>query len=571
MRLKLLRWGVLFLSIHAGGVSGQYAQGYFRSPLDIPLLLSGTFAELRNNHFHGGIDIKTEQREGLNVYAVAEGYLARIEVSSKGYGNVIYINHPNGYSTVYAHLQKFNDRVDQYVRAKQYQARRSTIDIELDSLTFPVKKGKVIGLSGNSGSSLGPHLHFEIRETKNDQPINPLLFGFQITDTKAPDLFGIYIYPIQGHVNGSKNVFKITGNQKRKKNRRRKRNRKLKPVLANGKIGIGFRATDGQDFTNNRNGIYETKLFLNEEQIFFAQFNAFRFEQTRYINNYIDYPFYINSRGIRIQKAFIDGVNPLSIIKKTKNNGLVDVKQAETYSFRLTLKDFHGNITEKKFTVIGNSPKEESTKRTKLWLIRHKKENEFSNENITIQFPKGSFYNNFYFDYNKINDTVFQLHHPTTPVHRPFFIKIKNKKIPKELRKNALVARKTGNGWRGLKTKLDENYFYAKSDIFGTYSIIVDTIGPIIEFLPLKNKKAKIKYTTDDQLAFKISDKISEINYFETWIDDKWILSSYDLKNNKVTLDLKREKVKPGNHTLVIQVSDYASNYSSHTFDFEVI
>ena len=570
MRLKLLQWGALFLMFHVGIVRGQYAQGYFRSPLDIPLLLSGTFAELRNNHFHGGVDIKTKQREGLNVYAVADGYISRIKVSPREYGNALYINHPNGYSTVYAHLKKFSDSIDHYVRAKQYQTKRSTIDIALDSSIFSVKKGQVIGLSGNSGGSLAPHLHFEIRETKKDKPINPLLFGFQVTDTKAPDLFGVYIYPIEGHVNGSKNVFRMVDYKKRRK--KSKGLDRTKPIFAHGKIGIGFRATDGQDFTNNRNGLYEAKLFLNEEQIFFAQFDGFGFEESRYINNYIDYPLYINSRGLRVQKAFIDGVNPLSIIKSIKDDGLTTIRQGKTYSFRLRLRDFHGNVIEKKFTIVGDSPKEDSPQITTPWFIRHQQENEFSNENLAIQFLKETFYSDFYFDYNQVNDTVFRLHHSTTPVHRPFFLKIKNKKIPKALRKHALVALQTKNGWKGLETKSDEQYFYAQADKFGYYSIVLDTIAPNIRFLSSRNNKSENnQYTIDDQLEFKISDALSGVKRFETWMDDQWILTSYDLKSGKVTLDLKREQVKPDLHTLQIRVSDYAFNYSSRVVYFEVI
>ncbi|MCT4624138.1 MAG: M23 family metallopeptidase, partial [Schleiferiaceae bacterium] len=192
-------WVVLCLFATQYTSAQPYPQNYFRSPLDIPLALSGTFAELRSNHFHSGIDIKTQGVEGKNVYAVAEGYVSRIKISPWGYGHAIYIAHPNGYTSVYGHLKDLVGPLGEYLEERQYARRSFSLDVYLEANELPVKKGQVVALSGNSGGSGGPHLHFELRKTSNQQPINPLLFGFDVKDNRKPTLLGAYVYELHPH------------------------------------------------------------------------------------------------------------------------------------------------------------------------------------------------------------------------------------------------------------------------------------------------------------------------------------------------------------------------------------
>ncbi|MBT8400883.1 MAG: M23 family metallopeptidase, partial [Rhodothermia bacterium] len=177
------------------GPDSSPPRDYFRSPLGIPILLAGNFAEMRDNHFHGGLDIKTRDSEGYRIYAAADGYISRVKVSPYGYGNALYVAHPNGYTTVYAHLSRFKGRIAGYVRRLQENRKTFAVDKYLEEGSFPVKKGDVIALSGNSGSSSGPHLHFEIRRTSGQIPMNPLLFGFDVPDSRPPRIFQIRLYP----------------------------------------------------------------------------------------------------------------------------------------------------------------------------------------------------------------------------------------------------------------------------------------------------------------------------------------------------------------------------------------
>ncbi|MCR5013229.1 MAG: M23 family metallopeptidase, partial [Bacteroidales bacterium] len=185
---------ILLTSVIIGRAQQTFPQ--YRSPLDIPIYLSATFAELRSNSFHAGIDIKTQGVEGKKVYAVADGYVSRIGVSPFGYGNVVYITHNDGYTSVYAHLQRFNKAIGNYVKDYQYRNKKFTSTIYPSKETFPIKAGDIIGFSGNTGGSFGPHLHFEIRHTASEKPVNPLYFGFDIKDDVRPNIKGVSVYPV---------------------------------------------------------------------------------------------------------------------------------------------------------------------------------------------------------------------------------------------------------------------------------------------------------------------------------------------------------------------------------------
>jgi len=299
-----------------GGIT--YPQNYFRLPMDIPVAIAGTFGELRPNHFHTGIDFKTQQREGIPVYAVADGYVSRLRVQIWGYGNAIYINHPNGYTSVYAHLQRYAPELQSIVTKRQYKNESFEIELFPEANQITIKKGQLIGYSGNSGGSQGPHLHFEIRSTKTENAINPLLFGFNIPDTQRPTIKELYIYPmnLNSNVNGVNTRIKvpIVGGVDGKYI-------VSEAIKVNGDIGFGVIANDTQDGSYNVNGIYS--LFLNKDnkEVFNVVFDILSFYQQRMINSYFDYAFYKQDNKY-IQKSFVDLGN-----KKTKKNKLIKNKK----------------------------------------------------------------------------------------------------------------------------------------------------------------------------------------------------------------------------------------------------
>lgn len=194
MRISFSALLLLFAPIlHA---QEKYPKEVFQSPLEIPLVLAGTFGELRSNHFHSGIDIKTQQREGLPVLAVADGTVTRIVVSHWGYGKALYVAHPNGYTSVYGHLKKFGPEIEEYVKKVQYAKQSYEVEIFPDYGELKVSQGTTVAFSGNTGGSSGPHLHFEIRSSVNEKPTNPLLYGYDVRDATDPTLLGLYAYPL---------------------------------------------------------------------------------------------------------------------------------------------------------------------------------------------------------------------------------------------------------------------------------------------------------------------------------------------------------------------------------------
>ncbi|HQK39605.1 MAG TPA: M23 family metallopeptidase, partial [Flavobacterium alvei] len=282
----------LFFILFNGSVFAQvnYPKDYFRPPLDIPMQLSGNFGELRPNHFHAGFDLKTQQKEGLDVHAVADGYISRIKISTFGNGKTIYITHSNGYTSVYGHLQRATDSIEDFIKKEQYKEQSFEIERFLKPGELVVKKGQIIALSGNTGASEGPHLHFEFRDNITENIINPMLFGFDkfMKDTKKPILFNIYAYPIgeESIVNQSKRplllnlVLQKDGTYLADK------------VVANGKVGFGINTFDYDDVSFNKNGVYKVQSFCNGTPIFGYQFDTYSFDEMRYVNALIDYSMY---------------------------------------------------------------------------------------------------------------------------------------------------------------------------------------------------------------------------------------------------------------------------------------
>ena len=310
-----------------------YPQDYFRSPLDIQLVLSGTFAELRSNHFHSGLDIKTNGKQGLKVYAAAAGYVSRIKISRYGYGKALYITHPNGYTTVYAHLQKFSPEIEAYIKKQQYQRERFEIELFPKLNALKIKSYALVAFSGNTGGSSGPHLHFEIRD-KQERPINPMLFGLDIKDTTAPELYELYAYPISENSH-------IDGDQKKKKIRLIKQHDGsfvAEAVKSFGEIGFGIVANDRQDYAPNKNGVSKIETYFNGQKSIKIDFKRFSFSETKHINRFIDYAHY-RTKKRKIQKLFIEKNNPLSLFTFEERKGKLNIKDSTNSSYTIKIKD----------------------------------------------------------------------------------------------------------------------------------------------------------------------------------------------------------------------------------------
>ncbi|MFL2639347.1 MAG: M23 family metallopeptidase [Flavobacteriaceae bacterium] len=302
---------ILFFLVPMTNVSQEkYPQNYFTQPLKNELILSGNFGELRSNHFHSGIDIKTQKKQGLNVHSSAEGFISRIKISHGGFGKALYIDHPNGFTTVYGHLKNFNKKIESFIKKIQYQKKSYEIDMYLNKNNLLVEKNEIVAFSGNTGSSTGPHLHFEIRSSKNQKPLNPLLFGFSVDDMRRPEIKSIYLYN------------NIDFNNYRSINPNKLNLKKVNDsiyitneALVENKFGFGVNIFDRQDLANNKNGVYKILSFVDNNLVSSIKFDGFSFEESILINTLIDYKHYSETKE-KIIKLFKTKGNKLSIYDK---------------------------------------------------------------------------------------------------------------------------------------------------------------------------------------------------------------------------------------------------------------
>jgi len=540
----------------------KYPTDYFINPLEIPLVLSGTFGELRSNHFHAGLDIKTQQREGLNVIASADGYISRINVSLWGYGNAIYITHPNGYTTVYGHLKKFSPKIEAFVKKHQYQKESFTIRLYPKTSDLKINKGEIVALSGNSGSSGGPHLHYEIRDIKANI-INPMLFGIKIPDHKNPFIQTAFTYTkdLNSQVNQSnKNVQLVL---KRQYNGDIIANK----IYAYGTIGIGINAYDRLDGALNHNGLYDLEMKVNGKKLFQFTVDKFSFSESRHINSYIDYERFKNKKQ-RIQKCFVEHqANNLSLYKTLINKGYFTIKDSLDYNVVITAKDFEGNKTKLTIPIKGKKDTIAITKPINKtpYYFKANQVNKISDSVVQVNFPKNIFYEDFYFDYSYKNG-IAKLHNASVPVHNYFRLSFDISKYSDKEVKHLYIAKKNKYGKLNyVSTKRKGNTLYTSSKSLGEFTLNSDTWSPSIKPVGFKESQWLTKFKT---LQVKIYDKGTGIKSFRGEIDGKWILMKYNPKKGILTYNFSDKILEGTTHTLKVIVTDNVNNSTTFTTSF---
>lgn len=538
----------------------EYPKDYFRSPLDIPLQLSGNFGELRPNHFHAGFDLKTQQREGLNVYAVADGYVSRIKISTFGNGKAIYITHANGYTSVYGHLQKAVGEIEDLIKKTHYAEQSFEIEMYLKPGQLLVKKGQLIALSGNTGGSEGPHLHFEFRDNITENIINPMFFGFDsfFKDTKKPIISNVYVYPLDDKtvVNQSKRPLLL--NLALQKDGTYLADK----VVSNGKIGFGINSYDYDDVSFNRNGVFNVQSFENGTPSFGFQFNTYSFDEMRYINALIDYSRYRKTQQ-RVMQLFM--VNPynLSIIKTDKSNGVITVLPNLSSQYRIEVSDFYGNKTTVnipiKYDNLTNIVPSEPI--VSKYYIKANNDCNFTKDNMSVFFPAGTFYENFNMNFDVKGDTLF-LHDDTVPVHSNFTISIEDKKYPENQKDKVFIGAINGSRISYIPTSRKDNLFTAKTKTLGKFALVLDTVPPVISIA----KSIEGKWLSNvNSIQFSISDALSGIKSYNGYLNGKWALFEYDNKTRKITHNFSEGIVAEGANELKLVVTDNLGN--STTFE----
>ena len=556
--MKLLRLKLLlpFIFTFPWAINSQieYPKDYFSKPIEIPLVLSGNFGESRSNHFHSGLDIKTQNKEGLKIINSADGYISRIKIAHGGFGKALYIDHPNDFTTVYAHLKKFNKEIEDYIKKIQYKRQSYEIDIYLNKNDFTINKNQVIAFSGNTGSSSGPHLHYEIRKSSNQKPLNPILFGMNVDDSRRPEIKSVYAYnnvdvnnynsldPIKlsfKKINDS--IFKTT------------------EINLKGNSGFGINVHDKQNLANNKNGVYNISTYYNDELVNSISYNGFLFEESILINTLIDFKHYINNKE-RVIKLFKTSGNKLSLYE-TENNGLINIKPNHS-EFKIKISDIEKNSifilipinSEKK--IITNTKKE----KLDLTIYNKKIDNDLSynfiNGEQKINIPKNTFLQNVDLHINLSKDSL-KIINPNIPVFKNIKVIFPNSNSNKG---NYLANLNHNKEETFITSKLNtNNNFETKTKQLGTFFIKNDSIPPIIKSLNFKNGDW---ISNKSFLKLEILDEESGINKYRGTINGNWVLFEYEYKKDEISYEFDEYYINQPKNEVEITVEDMVGNIS---------
>ncbi len=525
-------------------------------PLNIPLVLSGNFGELRSNHFHSGLDFKTQGKTGFKIYCAEDGYVSRVLVSPWGFGRAIYVAHPSiGLVTVYGHLQSFSTKIDKIIKAEQYKRESFSVDIEFKPEEIPVKRGEVIALSGNAGSSGGPHLHMDVRDLKTGDALDPMpYFKALITDNVKPEIRTIALYPHGGIVDDT-----IVASY-------RPMSQTLKPFTAWGKVVPGIKAYDRMPGVSNIYGVKYLTLKVDGKEVYHRKIDRFSFEVSRAVNTLVNYPDRLKNSWV--MTTYVPVSNILSdMIDVSTPNGIIDINEERDYNCQYILCDEHGNKSSVKFVITGKRSEIPLSKQEGA-LFHYNGENSYNMNGLNLKFSPNTFYDDIFFDVKTssldgYNSDVHKISSTDIPLHKSYDMKITLTNDNQVDKSKYCIVRIKGKRRIAVATKYENGSVYTRVNQFGRYAVTIDDTAPKIL---LRNKKS---WTKRGRVEFKISDNLSGIESFRGEIDGKWVMFEYDGKNALLSYKLESSRVTKGKrHKVKMIVTDACGNKATLTETF---
>lgn len=542
----------------------EYPKGYFRNPLDIPINLAGNFGEMRPNHYHMGIDIKTNQQQNLPVHAAAEGYVSRIKIEPFGFGRAIYITHPNGYTTVYAHLNNFAPQLEAYVKQKQYEKESWRIQLDVPPGAFPVKKGDFIAYSGTTGGSQAPHLHFEIRRTRDDVNLNPLLFGLPVKDYVRPRIvrFGVY--------DRTRSIYEQTPKIAAVKAISASEYNTVPPTVKVNSPLVSFALTayDSHTGSHNLNGIYKATLYVNDVETESFEMNNISYNDTRNINAHIDYRYKFLGGAYLQQLSELPGyIN--SIYTNGNGAGVIDISDGDVYEVLIVVTDPEGNISKLHTFVrydrsLPVQPRAAGKKFYPLMLDGSE------NRNCEFYIGENCLYDSVHITYSNAasadDDAVSDIHTigpRYVPLHDSMLVRIRPDLTFTPADRDRTVMQ-WQNGSRSAVQKVQWQHEWASARFrdMGNFQLLRDTVPPSIS----------ISFTDGADLSkassiiFSVKDNLHEVSDVRPELDNKWLRFTND--KGRSFIYLFDEKCSRGAHSLRITVEDVAGNVTTRSFTF---
>lgn len=537
---------IFFISF--SGKSQSYAQYYFRHPLDIPMQLVANFGEIRTNHWHMGLDIRTQQRVNLPVHAAADGYIARVSVEPGGFGQAIYIIHPNGYTTVYGHLNSFFSALANYVKQKQYEQESWNINLILSPNLFPVKKGDFIALSGSTGASEGPHVHFEIRDTKTENCLNPLLFKFPIPDAVSPTLIRLAMYDRNKSTweQSPQFISWRTNNSIR---------------VGSDKISFAIGAVDRFSGTNNPNGIYSARISMDGKPVSEFVLDNISYNDTRYINAQLDYPF--KSRA----SSSLQHITPLPGAQNVAYNlfngdGIIHLEDNQSHEILIEIKDANGNTSKIRLVVQYDEALKRSYSQNNTERFLPNNVNIFERDHFEIFTTEKTIYDTITVSYSETNNVavnavspLFNFFGTAIPCHDSVTVRIKpTETIPAEWKNKVVIKNSFGTRTYVEKAEWQNGWYAAKFRQFGNYQLFIDKEPPTINS-PASN------LSKSSRIVFIPKDNFNTIKSFRVELDGQWLRFSND--KGKSWIYSFDEHFPRGNHELKVAVEDEAGNITT--------
>ena len=546
----------LFIFIFwTGFLVAQPKKNNFRSPLNIPLELAANFGEIRPDHFHMGVDFKTNGKEGLQIFAIENGFVSRVKISPDGYGKSIYIDHPNGITSVYAHCSILKGKIDSLVKVIQTQQENFEVDIYFRAEDLPIMRGQLIALSGNTGHSFAPHLHFELRDTETEDALNPLSYGFDLADHRAPTINAMKVYALskEGYLLPGKS--KIIAVQKNGKNYAVANNLVSLPAdycSLEGGVGFAFETSDQLDGASNNCGIYQSKIYVEGKEFFSQRMDRISFDHTRYVNDHVDYRAYAD-KDQEFQKSFRTKHNPLGIYPPEKS-GILKVKPGDRNSITFLVNDVKGNSSTLSFDL----KIEKGTINSALQPFDSKNfflpdsGYEFQNENMAIAADKFTFYQPL--RHSILITNSISLGDAREPVQLPLKVRMK---IPENAIRNTYYFIASTNS-RGKESSIDAmtnaGWINGEKKSMGKYNLRIDSIPPSVSprNFSIANCKGK------NQFSWSVRESQTELFDYDIYIDGTWYVLEFERKGNYLIFN-KPANIK-GKHTVQLTVTDSCGN-----------
>lgn len=563
--IRLPRFNLLNICLLSAATGLGQAPLKFIPPMDHAIELSGNFMEPRGDHFHSGLDIRTQGKEGLPVKAVADGWVSRIKISPWGYGKAVYIDHPDGHTSVYGHLQVLKGPVAKACLDAQYRQKDFSIDFTPEKGAVPVKQGDVIALSGNTGGSGGPHLHFEIRRTGDQHALDPEAMGIKVPDRVKPEMIGVRIYPLNDSSSVGPYPAKAKGFATEGTDGRFTLKADARPT-AYGTVGLALHTIDRYDGLAAKCGVRRIELFVDSVPTFSTVFDEIDFNTTRYCNAHMDYALFKGSK-MEYHRCYKQPNNKLRIYGKEPAQGHITLEPGQQRHIRFKATDANGNVSELTFVLTGGTAEQARswmpTEAPAGSLFRYDTENVLKETGVSLTIPAMALYDDTYVRYERKPaparglSPLHMLHEPLTPLQTNGALRIDVPNLPEKLHSKALIVRVDGEG----KTSAIGGSSYANGVIsaniraFGNYTVMVDTVPPVITNVDLKpDMKGRSRFTV------KVSDNLSSVEKWKATLDGNWVLMEYEPKTKSLTHTFDEHSNKPGSKTFVLEVTDERGN-----------